>query len=109
MLDADADRADLELWVIARAARKNFAPLRRKYVAAFTDVLPRSSSSRCSPQAERARRFDDQVCLRQMSSQVTAIAMTILIRSGAKSAAVDRRLSALQPRTPCRKTYRPPQ
>ncbi len=49
MLDADADRADLELWMIARAARRNFTPLRRNYVAAFTDVLPRSSPSRCSP------------------------------------------------------------
>ncbi|QOZ66755.1 hypothetical protein WN72_10800 [Bradyrhizobium arachidis] len=35
-----------------------------------------------------------------MSRQVTA--MTILIRSGAKSAAVDRRLSALRPRSLCR-------
>ncbi len=38
-----------------------------------------------------------------MSRQVIAIAMTILIRSGAKSAAVDRRLSALRPRTLCRR------
>lgn len=45
------------------------------------------------------RRFDDQLRLRQMSRQVTLIAMTILIRSGARSAAAS---SCASSRTPCR-------
>ncbi|WP_164940198.1 hypothetical protein [Bradyrhizobium zhanjiangense] len=64
--------------------------MRRDYVEAFTGVLADFRHRAAAARAERARRFDDQLRLRQMSRQVTAITMTVLIRSGARSAADDR-------------------
>ncbi|WP_156952421.1 hypothetical protein [Bradyrhizobium sp. WSM1743] len=90
MLDADADRADLELRVIWRRGYETLRPLRRDYVEAFTDVLADLRHRAAAAYAERARRFDDRLRLRQMSRQVTAITMTVLIRSGARPAADDR-------------------
>src|SRR5262249_43315329 len=76
---------------VFRAARDQNPPLRRDHVEAFADVLADLRHGAATARTERARRLDDPLHPRQMSRQATPIAMTVLIRSGARSAPDDRR------------------
>ncbi|WP_246740375.1 MULTISPECIES: hypothetical protein [unclassified Bradyrhizobium] len=66
-------------------------PLRRDQVEAFTEVLADLRHGAAAARTERARSLDDPLHLGHMSRQAAAIAITILIRSGARSAPDDRR------------------
>src|SRR6516162_2681753 len=87
---------------VFRAARDQNPPLRRDHVEAFADVLADLRHDTATARTERARRLNDPLHPRQMSRQATPIAITVLIRSGARSPLmIAVAFSCAESRTPC--------